>query len=224
MILWTVQDVAVWRQVEEAGSFTASASRLEFPPEEDTALHHAHYAYRWMAGQMRKRVGPPPEGVEFPVWAWYKQQGRGDGKPDMRSPQYERGKACVRMRLDVPDWEVLLSDFSDWHFALNYGYLSESEEDCEAFDAWRESLGVSFHDVGNWELQSPELAEVRARVEASWERMLGVRPTDEHWGFPWEKRSFQATFWTLRREHVISVEEFVSRWRSNRPSLRRLLI
>ena len=60
-------------------------------------------------------------------------------------------------------------------------------------------------------LKSPELDLVWAKLEASWERILGVRPEDEHWHFPWEKRSIQATFWVLRREHVISVERFISR-------------
>ena len=138
VILWTVQDVAVWRQLEDSGTYTASSSRLEFPAEEDTALYHGHYACRWMAEQMRKRIGPPPEGVEFPVWAWYKQQGRPDGKPDMRQSHYYTGKPCVRMKLDVPDWEVLLSDFNDWHHPLNYWHLSASEEDSDAFDAWCE--------------------------------------------------------------------------------------
>ena len=115
------------------------------------------------------------------------------------------------MKLDVPDWDVLLSDFDDWHHALNYWHCSLDEEDSNEFDAWRESLGVGFHDIGNWDLKSPELDLVRARVEDSWERMLGVKPVDEHWHFPWEKRSIQATFWVLKRDHVISVERFVSR-------------
>lgn len=120
MILWTVQDIAVWEQLEEMGLYTTPAERIEFPESEDDALYHANYAYRWLADQMRKRVGPPPEGVVYPVWAWYKKQDQHDGKPDMRQSQYIKGRPCVRMKLDVPDWEVLLSDFDDWHHALNY--------------------------------------------------------------------------------------------------------
>jgi len=160
---------------------------------------------------MEKRVGPAPDGVEYPIWAWYKQQGKPDGKPDMRTHCYPPGKPCVRMKLDVPDWEVLISDFNDWHNALNYWYCSETERDSNEFDAWCTSLGVSFHDVGNRELQSPELDLVRARVEKSWERMLGVHPQDVEWHFPWKMRSFQATFWELKREYVLSVERFTSR-------------
>lgn len=211
MILWTVQDIAVWEQLESTGVYTTPSDKIVFPESENDAFDHANYAYRWLADQMRKRVGPPPEGIEYPVWAWYKQRGQHDGKPDMRSSHHIKGKPCVRMKLDIPDWEVLLSDFDDWHHALNYWHLSATEEESDEFGAWRESLGVSFHDIGNWNLKSPELELVRARVEASWERMLGVQPADEHWHSPWEERSIQATFWTLRREHVMSVERFVSR-------------
>ncbi len=177
MILWTVQDIAVWEQLEKTGLYTVPAELIVFPKRDDDACNRMNYAYRWLANQMSKLVGPPPEGVEYPIWAWYKQQGRHDGKPDMRQYHHAKGGQCVRMKLDVPDWEVLLSDFDDWHHALNYWYLSQ----------------------------------VRAKVESSWERIVGVRQGDDYWHLPWEKRTIQATFWTLSLEHVVSVERFASR-------------
>lgn len=212
MLLWTIQDCAVWEQVKVTGSYAVSDEHIEFPAEEDDAFNHLNYAYRWLARQMELRVGPPPQGVHYPIWAWYKRYGQADGKPDMRASHYIPGKPCVRMKLDVPDYEVLLSDFDAWHHALNYCHLSATEVESEEFDKWCESLGVGFRDIGNWNLDTPELREVRATLEQSWERMLGVQPqSDENWHFPWEKRSFQATFWTLRRENVLSVERFISR-------------
>ena len=211
MILWTIQDIAVWEQLEATGVYTTPSDRIEFPEHEDTDCHHAHYAYRWLSEQMRKRVGPPPKGVEFPVWAWYKQQERPDGKPDMRCSHYIKDLPCVRMKLDVPDWEVMITDFEDWHYALNYWHCSTTEQESDEFEKWHESLGISFHDIGDWSLQSPELTLVRERVEKSWERIIGINPVNEQWHFPWKKRSFQATFWTLRHEHVLSVERFISR-------------
>lgn len=211
MILWTVQDIAVWDQVEKTGFYTTPADLIEFPERDDDACYHANYAYRWLADQMRDFVGPAPEGVEYPIWAWYKQQGQHDGKPDMRQSHYIKGRPCVRMKLDVPDWEVLLSDFDSWHHVLNYWYCSSDEAESDEFDAWCASLGVAFRDIGDWSLRSPELDFVRAKVEDSWKRVLGVRRKDEFWHFPWEKRTIQATFWVLRREHVVSVERFISR-------------
>ena len=211
MILWSIQDIAVWKQLEETGVYTTSTECIGFPENEGDATCHCNYAYRWLASQMAKRIGPPPEGVENPIWAWYKQHGRADGKPDMRSEYREKGKMYVRMKLDVPDWEVLVTDFDSWHYPLNYWYLSTTEQDSILFDSWCESLGVEHQDIANWDLTSPELELVRARVEQSWERMIGIHPEDEDWRFPWKLRSFQATFWVLRREYVLGVEAFGAR-------------
>lgn len=211
MILWTVQDIAVWGQLEKMGFYTVPPELVGFPEQDDDSCYHANYAYRWLANQMGRLIGPPPEGVEYPIWAWYKQQGRHDGKPDMRQSHHIKGRRCVRMKLDVPDWEVLLSDFDGWHHVLNYWYLSQDEADDGEFDAWIASLGVDFQDIGNWDLCSSELSQVRAKVESSWERILGVRQEDDRWLFPWKKRTIQATFWALRLEYVVSVEQFVSR-------------
>lgn len=212
MQLWTIQDHTVWEQLEAGSVYVASDDRIEFPASEDDASNHQNYAYQWLVGQMAQRVGPPPEGVRYPVWAWYKQQSRVDGKPDMRSSHYLKGFPCVRMKLEIPDYEVLLTDFSDWHYALNYWYLPESEADSDEFDAWCESMGVGFRDIGNWDIDSPQLSEVRNKVEHSWERMIGVRRKAEDFECSsWCLRSFQATFWELRPEYVISVERFISR-------------
>ena len=67
MILWTVQDIAVWEQIEETGLYATPSDKIEFPESEDDAFNHANYAYRWLVEQMRERIGPPPDGVEYPV-------------------------------------------------------------------------------------------------------------------------------------------------------------
>lgn len=36
-----------------------------------------------MANQMKMRIGNAPEGVTFPVWAWYQWEGKRK-RPDMR--------------------------------------------------------------------------------------------------------------------------------------------
>ena len=99
MILWTVQDIAVWEQLEKTGLYTVPAELIVFPKRDDDACNHMNYAYRWLANQMSKLVGPPPEGVEYPIWAWCKRQGRHDGKPDMRQYHHAEGGQCVRMKL-----------------------------------------------------------------------------------------------------------------------------
>lgn len=211
MILWTIQDIAVWERLQATGSCSTPSEKITFPTNEDNDRYHANYAYRWMAKQMTERLGPPPKDIAYPVWAWYKQPNRHDGKPDMRASHYVKGHRCIRIKLDIPDWKVLLSDFDDWHCALSYSYCALNEKDGNAFESWLKKLGVDYCDISDWSRTSPELGLVRNRVEKSWQRILGVSQQSENWGLPWAMRAIQATFWTIDLENVVSVEYFVSR-------------
>lgn len=92
---------------------------------------------------------------------------------------------------------------------MNFWYLSRSKEDADAFEKWYESLGVGYHDIYDWDMDSPELREVRKRVEESWPLMFDLEaPRDENWHFPYIKRSFQATFWGTADGDVVSQERF----------------
>ena len=212
MELWTVQNEIVWDVLAKDGVWRADEAYVEFPAYEDSATWHAHCAYCWLAERMAERVGPPPENVRFPVWAWYKQQGRQDGKPDMRTRHGMPGERVVRLKLEVADERVLLTDFDDWFFPLNYSYASRTESDDQVFTAWCESLGIGYFELQNWDLDTPELREARRRIEESWECVFDIwSPRDGNWDFPWELRSIQATFWELRRDDVLSVEHFTVR-------------
>lgn len=78
-----------------------------------------------MAEQMKKRIGEPPKGVIFPVWAWYQWEGMRK-RPDMRVHGRnwgEKGTPIVLLTIEVPDNLVLLSDFDYWHCVLNDGEI-----------------------------------------------------------------------------------------------------
>lgn len=91
--------------------------------------------YDWMRVQMAKRI-PGYQG-HYPWWAWQQYQ-PGKPKPDLRIRDlhcFDRGTPAVRLELDVPDHEVLLSDFIMWNHVLNNGYMAYSETE---YDAWDE--------------------------------------------------------------------------------------
>lgn len=60
--LWTIQNEAAFQDFQETGVLRANPSHLAFNDE-------FQYAYDWMAAQMRRRIGPAPIGVQYPVWA-----------------------------------------------------------------------------------------------------------------------------------------------------------
>ena len=142
---------------------------------------------------MTKRVGPPPQGVDYPVWAWYMQNGR-HKKPDLRSERWGYGPGdedycCIE--LEIAPQRVLLSDFDVWHGVLNNGLISDTEEEDVALEAFHESLAD---------------AEKAAYKEKNWERVFDISPLNNNWTTRGEW--VQATFWELRREDIRAVRFF----------------
>lgn len=176
MILWTIQHKAAYDKMLFTGTLRADEDHLFC---QDDLL----FAYSWMTKQMQKRIGDPPEGVRFPVWAYYQWEGIRK-RPDMRSHRRwgEKDQPIVLLTIDVPDNRVLLSDFDMWHSVLNNSYLPLSEAD----------------DIDN---------PTEADKMKSWERIFNIDSTTEYWDVP---KSTQATFWELKREWVKKTEHFIS--------------
>lgn len=209
MILWTVQHASVLDEIDKHGVYHTDESHLWVKPEDDDDINHSHYAYLWLCKQMRKRIGDPPNGVTYPIWAMLKQSGKPDGKPDMRSWGNSAKEPLVRLKLDVPDYDVLVTDFGMWHCVLNYTHLPMSEVEFEKF--WPQTLtmlGVDERDVRDWSKKSRELTQARKWLEASWDNCIGVNRVNEDWCGAWKDRSFQATFWGLKAEYILSTERF----------------
>lgn len=184
--LWTMQTRDVWESLQRTGVYRT-----------DTALcwmaEELPHAYSWLAREMTKRVGPPPQGVDYPVWAWYMQNGR-HKKPDLRSERWGYGPGdedycCIE--LEIAPQRVLLSDFDVWHSVLNNGLISDTEEEGVALEAFH----ASFSDE-----------EKTAYKEKNWERVFDISPLNNNWTTRGEW--VQATFWELRREDIRAVRFF----------------
>lgn len=133
MRLWTIQGEKVYDEILHLGTYRCI-------PELSSNASDFRDAYQWIAGKMAGKVGPAPDGVVYPVWAWYRRDWR-HKKPDLRESGYAmRGEQCVLFELEFPDSKVLLSDFDAWHFVLNHWYLNQKCNDEEAFDREQEWL------------------------------------------------------------------------------------
>lgn len=193
MRLWTCQPVAVWKTVERDGVFhcdsTLSIDGNDWPD-----------SYDWLARQMRRRIGPP-KGVRWPIWAWEK-------KPDLRTwIGRNRREPFVRLTLEIPDIDVLLFDYDDWHVVLWHACLSRTEAECREFERREKELGEE---------------GVRAEREASWERIFDLDSVRDAWqgGGGRDTLRVQATFWELRREQVRRVERFAGQRASGTVNVR----
>lgn len=66
MKLWTAQTIEVYENLKNTGVHRFNT---------DKCYHFYEFLaepYTWLAEKMKERIGFPPEGVEFPVWFWYK--------------------------------------------------------------------------------------------------------------------------------------------------------
>ena len=142
---------------------------------------------------MKMRIGLLPEGVVYPVWAWYKQ----NGVHKSRICAVNAGATALGMRitpalsLSSPDDQALLSDFDSWHIILNNGLFSESEEEADQKDAYYDSLPA---------------AEQKAYKEKNWEKVFDITPFKKDWTLRGDW--VQATVWELRKDMIRDVRFF----------------
>ena len=187
MILWTIQPIKVYELIQETGVY-----HCDF---EKSFLHDCRNQYDWLVRQMKRRIGDPPEGVSYPVWAWYMWEGIRK-KPDLRRERWGngwKGERFACMEIDVPDVKVVLSDFDSWNIILLHGRLSDSEEE-----------DTRLEDEYN-SLQEEEKKIYRDR---NWERAFELSYVDNDWVHRGD--SIQATFWELRKENIRKVWFFTA--------------
>jgi len=86
MTLWTIQTEKAWEHLNERGYITGVINYIE-----QSWLS----SYRWIADQMKERIGNPPCNTTFPIWAWYQWETSKRKRPDLRSaghlPRNEKG-------------------------------------------------------------------------------------------------------------------------------------
>jgi len=179
--VWTIQPAAVYEKLKAEGVFRCDPMH----PECFAALGF-YRAYDWLAGQMRQRIGGPPDGVRYPIWAWYAMYGK-NRRPDLRWIEFRAQSAGYCIELEIPDADVLLSDAEGWYIVLNDGYYPSAND---SFDA----------EYQEWELL-PDVDRERIKID-SWDRVFDVFNEKTPCEF------IQATFWEMRIEQVIQIRYF----------------
>ena len=194
MILWTSQEEAVYNELLKTGVYRCDLNL--------SSMKDCREKYDWLVRQMKQRIGPPPDKVTYPVWAWYQQQGK-HRKPDLRRERWEvgcDGERFACLEIEIPDREVLLSDFDAWCMLLSDFLISDTEEEDRCLEAQYEALSPS---------------EKRRMKEKNWERVFDLSPLNNGWA----RRGYeiQATFWELRLEQVRDVRFFRAAAKSDSP-------
>ena len=184
MRLWTIQPLAVDEIIRKNGYYVCDISKSPY----SLACESFKKAYDWMNEQMEKRIGPMPEDVTYPIWAWHSWDFK-HVKPDLRRTEFRVIEDSIMYEVELPSSDVLLSDFDNWHYVLNDWYLSSTwnEKDWENEEAWFDSLPQ--------DIQKQKMLE-------SWERIFDIEPYETD--FAAKGKFVQATFWKLREKDIIN--------------------
>lgn len=188
MRLWSVQPKRMFEKLQ-------SEKVLHCMPRESAFVTECGFgaAYDWLAEQMSLRIGPPPDGVQFPIWAWHTVESK-HSQPDLRLAVFRgcnEDQACIE--LEVPDKDVLLSNEDTWHIVLCNSYFG----DC---------ANQQQHDTKEKWFNSLPLDEQTSIKRKSWEKIFFVAPPHQSSG-----KYIQATFWELRLDQVIGVRFYKGR-------------
>lgn len=192
MRLWTMQPVEAYDILMRDGVFKCDPEKVCEPSFLDR--------YAWMNEKLNEK-DTRPEDIEYPIWAWYRFNGK-EKKPDLRHSCYgTRGDKMVCMEIEIPDEKVLLSDFDLWHFVLNDWWLDNelfkdgyTEEDYDQNQEWFKALNDE---------------EKRLEKTKSWEMILNIESFESDWIARGEY--VQAVFWELKREDIRKVQFFTAR-------------
>ena len=187
MILWTIQPEMIYEMILEQGVYRCDYNK--------SSMKEWKMQYDWLVKQMINRIGERPSGVSYPVWAWYKWEGIRK-KPDLRCERWGngwKGERFVCMEIDIPEKDVLLTDFDAWSIILLDALISYSEEEDEYLEKIYKSL-------------SPE--KQKMMKEKNWEKVFDISPFDNTWIC--RGNSVQATFWELKRKQIKEVRPFTA--------------
>ena len=187
MKLWTIQKEEVLEILEREGVYKTNINLVDNP--------EFFNAYDWLNNYLMEK-SKKPEGINYPIWAWFRYNGK-EKKPDLRHSAYApSGTKCVCLELELPDSDVLLSDFDLWHFVLNNWWIDDSKNE----DEWDKNQ--DWFNTLSYEKQE----ELKKK---SWEKIFDIEIEINDWERKGE--NVQAVFWELKKEYVKKCWKFVAR-------------
>lgn len=150
----------------------------------DNIYGQYHKAYNWLSNEMTKRIGPPPIGTKYPVWAWYKIRNM-HKKPNLNWREFRGSEEpMILIECEIDDNKVVLTDEEHW----TGGQLN----DCPCF------MGKSDEELDaelDWYYDNPTVSNKEKEIfkMSTWNRIFNISHSE----------NIQATFWELKPENII---------------------
>lgn len=227
MRLWSLQPAEVVRQIEERGFAIARPDFDRLWGQDSASPWGFRQAYGWMSSQMALRLGPPPPGAAYPMWAWARPPAATRrGAPDLRSMRESQPGSLLELEVDPR--RALLSDHGSWHHVLNGWPLALSEPLSDQLEARLRSLcallGAPLDPRGRLEARHLALPQVQGLLGQGWSHIFRVEPLLDgsparlDMGFDGDPQwmggdgiSVQACLWSIERTQIVSTTAYAAR-------------
>jgi hypothetical protein len=206
--LYSFQPFEIYEQLLQGNTFRSAPAICN--PQSEEFEDTWKRAYDWLMGEMDRRCPVSrPAGVTYPVWAWHWWGGPNRRKPDLRSSRhYAETSPWVLLSLEVPEGEVLLSEYHAWHHVLNDWFLAP-ETEVTAFEA-----RCKARDLSPFRNRPLPDVELREELENTWHQIFDLEKIPALLEYEREESYVQATFWELRPEFVRKAVWFEKKGRS----------
>lgn len=183
MQLWTVQPLTALDELKTQGVYRCQKEK-SFNLSKPGSLDQP---YQWLMARMREKIGGPPEGVSYPVWAWHTWEFLHQA-PDPNSAAFlRRTEDKAMMTLDVPQDQAVLTDFDAWQLVLQHMYVADAREAAE-LDRLEEQL------------ETLDENQLEKAIRDSWEHVFLIDRVDTD--VLTRGKYIQATFWEIRPEYI----------------------
>ena len=142
-------------------------------------------AYNFMIHTMKERLPSPCKPAFYPIWAWYKVNGR--YHPSKHWDDVHKGK--IRLKIEIDDSRFILSDFDMFCYLIGGGlYFNLNQEDEKKYDG--------------------RIFEPDEFYYPNWEYIFDINnKEDNDYIVNPKAKTIQATFWELYLEDVIEYKE-----------------
>lgn len=181
--VWTKQNEAVLKQLEENGRFIAVESYMRKAMEDTSDI--MIFIYRWLASHMPTQSVRPADAV-FPVWVSLIEEAT-------MMPE----KGSVILELSVDRELMALCDITKWTRITNYSYIPVDKEDADRHSRLLSDYGTD--DVKA--VMTPFYPQIKRKVIDSWDRLFDNEVVLEDAGS-------YGLLWEVRKEWVTEVRQW----------------
>jgi len=168
-----------------------------------------YLAYEFMANKLNNKysLSNIHKNIKFPRWGWQQILGETDmNKVDDYHFVNHPEETTYRLSIEIPNEQVLLSDFDVWHCCLN-GFPVFSQKQSDEMDYFVYNvLKKNYSDILVDNSGNIVIDNIKKKIYQSWNKIFD--PTFNDIDYVYEKRTWQGVFWYIDIKQVIDVKSF----------------